>query len=358
MTMVVIVGAGMAGLAAAQVLQQHGVGCTIFEKSRGVGGRAATRRVDGFAFDHGAQYVKAPSVQLEALMRDSHAVELARDVWTFDAHGQVQQGDPQQNADAKWTWHGGITALAKTLAVALDIRFNTQVGWIVRTPTNTYQIYADTGTLLAEADYVLLTPPPPQIVHLLRESTLPAQQRHDLLAMLEPVSYRPCLSVTLAYARRPELPWYAAINTDRQHPITWLACEHDKPARAPQPNGLFTAQMSPEFSRAHWGEAVKGTYGTDAAPLPAYIATIHTLVEQVVGQELGTPLWANVHRWRYALPEAGVSFERLNASGSGLFFAGDFTSGRGRVHLAIESGWQAGERIAAAVQRGSAVRYG
>ncbi len=355
MTTVVIIGAGMAGLAAAQVLQQHGIGCTLYEKSRGVGGRAATRRVGGFAFDHGAQYVKAPSAQLEELMHTSHAVDLGREVWTFDAQGRVYAGDPLQNADPKWTWAGGITSLAKTLAVSLDIRFDTQVAWLVRTPSDTYQIYADSGTLLAEADYVLLTPPTPQITQIVQASTLPADQQTHLLALLAPVSYRPCISVTLAYARRPDLPWYALINADRQHPITWLACEHDKPRRAPEPYALLTAQMSPEFSREHWDELVKGTYGTAGAPLPAAVQHIHAMIGAIVEQDLGVPLWANVQRWRYALPEAGVSFEQLNTTGSGLFFAGDFTSGRGRVHLAIESGWLAGERIVAAIhQRGAA----
>ena len=54
---VAIVGAGLAGLACARVLfgAQHAV--TVLEKSRGVGGRIATRRVGRLAFDHGAQYL-------------------------------------------------------------------------------------------------------------------------------------------------------------------------------------------------------------------------------------------------------------------------------------------------------------
>ncbi|MDX1531103.1 MAG: NAD(P)-binding protein, partial [Rhodothermales bacterium] len=59
-----IIGAGAAGLAAAFGLRDSGVAVTLFEKSRGVSGRAATRRrtADGqtWRYDHGAQYVKAP----------------------------------------------------------------------------------------------------------------------------------------------------------------------------------------------------------------------------------------------------------------------------------------------------------
>ncbi|MFU8831791.1 MAG: FAD-dependent oxidoreductase [Wenzhouxiangella sp.] len=53
---VAIIGAGIAGLSAADRLREVGADCTVFEKSRGLGGRMATRRVNDLEFDHGAQY--------------------------------------------------------------------------------------------------------------------------------------------------------------------------------------------------------------------------------------------------------------------------------------------------------------
>ena len=53
---VAIVGAGMSGLSAASILAAEGLDVQIFEKSRGCGGRMATRRSSGFEIDHGAQY--------------------------------------------------------------------------------------------------------------------------------------------------------------------------------------------------------------------------------------------------------------------------------------------------------------
>ena len=59
---IAVIGAGMAGLSCAKHLSEHGVHTTIFEKSRGLGGRLATRRADsGIAFDHGAQFIAARS---------------------------------------------------------------------------------------------------------------------------------------------------------------------------------------------------------------------------------------------------------------------------------------------------------
>ena len=55
---VAIIGAGLAGAAAARDLHDAGFHVRVFDKGRGVGGRMATRRVgDGLAFNHGAQYL-------------------------------------------------------------------------------------------------------------------------------------------------------------------------------------------------------------------------------------------------------------------------------------------------------------
>ena len=62
---VAIVGAGMSGLTAGSSLREAGFDVQIFEKSRGCGGRMATRRSSGLEFDHGAQYftVRHPAFQ-------------------------------------------------------------------------------------------------------------------------------------------------------------------------------------------------------------------------------------------------------------------------------------------------------
>jgi len=54
-----VIGAGVSGLAAARTLRDQGHRVTVFEKSRGPGGRAATRRYGEVGFDHGAQYFTA-----------------------------------------------------------------------------------------------------------------------------------------------------------------------------------------------------------------------------------------------------------------------------------------------------------
>jgi phytoene dehydrogenase-like protein len=52
---VLIIGAGLAGLACARHLTEGGLACTVLEGSDGVGGRVRTDRVEGFQLDRGFQ---------------------------------------------------------------------------------------------------------------------------------------------------------------------------------------------------------------------------------------------------------------------------------------------------------------
>ena len=52
---IAIIGAGLSGLVAARRLEKV-ANATIFENSKGVGGRIATRRSGIYSFDHGAQF--------------------------------------------------------------------------------------------------------------------------------------------------------------------------------------------------------------------------------------------------------------------------------------------------------------
>src|SRR5262249_1540556 len=176
---------------------------------------------------------------------------------------------------------------------------------------------------VGDADLILLTPPAPQTADILSASHIDPAARGALLAELSRATYRCCVSLALAYDRPIERPFYALVNTDRAHPISWLALEHAKGVdRCPPGHSLLIAQMAPRWSLDHWE--------TPAQELEQLIAE---LVSTLLGENLRGPLWSDIQHWRYALPDSGAGFETLNASGSGLFFAGDYTAGQGRVHL-------------------------
>jgi len=337
-----IIGAGLAGLAAAHRLRsaRPELEVVILEKSRGLGGRAASRRAHGVTFDHGAQYLKTPTPELHAFIAELLPHPTLRDiglpVWTFDGAGQIIPGDPEQNADAKWSYSDGLTRLAKELAVGLDIRREVRVERIASLPAGGYRLLGRNDAELVQADLLLLTPPAPQIVDVLARSELPETRCQALIEELSRATYRRCLSVTLGYPQQPrERPFYALVNTDRRHPMSWLAYEHRKPGRAVDEQGVLIAQMAPAWSTEHWEDGHE-----------ALAATVAGLVAELLDEALGPPHWSDRQGWRYSQPDGTADAERLHAD-DGLFFAGDYLAGLGRLHLAIQSGWEAAARIVA-----------
>ena len=72
---VVVVGAGLSGLAAARHLTQHGVEVTVLEGSDAVGGRVRTDLVDGYRLDRGFQLYN-PAYPEGARVLDHEALDL------------------------------------------------------------------------------------------------------------------------------------------------------------------------------------------------------------------------------------------------------------------------------------------
>jgi renalase len=335
----------MAGLAAARALRaaRPGLAITVYEKSRGLGGRAATRRrAEGFVFDHGAQYFKTPTAELERLItRDlphDELFDIARPVWTFDHAGTIAEGDPLQNADPKWSYRSGISTLGKLLGDGLTIQREVRVAALRQGAGPRWSLVGDRQQPIGDADMVLLTPPAPQTADLLAASDLPDELRSQLVAALQPAVYRRCLSLAFGYARAIHRPFYALVNTDRAHPISWVALEHEKgPQRCPPGHALLIAQMGPAFSAERWD-----------TPADALAPLVAGLVGDLLGEDLDEWLWADRQGWRFALPDGRAELARLGAE-QGLFFAGDYTAGLGRVHTAIEAGWRAAAAIAALI---------
>lgn len=94
---VVIIGAGLAGLAAARQLAIHGVDVTVLEGSDVVGGRVRTDIVDGLRLDRGFQ-VFNPAYPEPARVLDYDALDLRpfdKGVVALTDNGPTRLGDPR-----------------------------------------------------------------------------------------------------------------------------------------------------------------------------------------------------------------------------------------------------------------------
>jgi predicted NAD/FAD-dependent oxidoreductase len=301
---IVVVGAGIAGLACARRLAEAGHSPVVLDKGRGIGGRLATRRGEsGISFDHGAQYVTARTEGFRQVLDLACASgHLAR--WEDGSAGAHFVGTP------------GMTALAKFLAQGLDVR-QEQTVTSVTPVADGWQVATSNGNL--SAGRVVLTAPAPQTAALLGAQDPVARQ-------LAQVSLDPCL--TLMAALTPEAPRPFVARADADDALSWIAQNSTKPGRTAA--ACWVAQASPDWSRAHL-----------ELDRPDIAERLLVLLLERLGARRDQVVHAAGHRWRHArvAQPLGAPFAR-NAEAT-LYAGGDWC-----IEARVEAAWISGTAIA------------
>ncbi|WP_226010051.1 NAD(P)/FAD-dependent oxidoreductase [Halomicrobium salinisoli] len=340
---VAVVGAGAAGAAAAYALRDEPVDVTVFEKSGGLCGRAATRRRGDCTYEYGANYLTDDDERVTELVTEAlpseGLVDVTEPVWTFDAAGEISEGDGGDGH--KWTYEEGITQLAKRLFAETDatVHRNTRVATLASADGG-WTVTDSSGTDHGHFDAALLTPPAPQSADLLGQAEWDHVDCRRLRESVASVPYRAVLSAVLHYDFALDLPYYALVNVDEDHDVGWIGREECKPGHVPDGESLLLVQMAPEWSAERYHDD-EDTVVDDAAAATAALLD---------DDRLADPDWTDYQGWRYALPDEGVSDEAIElAADHDLFLAGDWVAGEARLHAAIRNGLETGERIAAAL---------
>lgn len=338
MNRVAVVGGGVASAGVATALPDER-GVTVFERDDDPGGRTATRRRGRHVYDIGANYLKGGSERVSALVRsldEGDLVDVEAPVWTFDADGKVGPGDDRDNH--KWTFEGGIATLPGRLLdrAGATVRTGRRVTALERVDGEWY-VFADSGRAGPYAA-VVLTPPGPASVAILEDTAVGPDAGFDpatLAGRLRDCEYRSIHSFALAYPFPVERPYYALVNTDREHAVGWLAREGEKRGHVPDGRSLLIVQMAPDWSVSH-----RETPASQAAEVAASYAA--ALLDD---DRLADPDWTERVAWRHALPE-GDGISASAGEPAGLYVASDATHGQGRIHASIERGLSVGGRIA------------
>lgn len=330
---VAIIGAGLAGLACAQQLQQSGYRVVIVEKSRGVGGRMATRRLETTCADHGVRYLEAQGKFLPLLIE----VLLQRGIlqaWT-DQVDQLNSTESESSQITRYVAPAGMTAVAKFLAKDLEIWLNRRVEAITPTAENTWHLTLNSPDetfqeLTAKA--VVMAIPAPQALMLVEPlaETIPS----EFLDSLRSVELEPCITVMAGYQNQQlSLPSWQACDVSDNSDLAWIGLDSSKRPNATAP--IFVLQSTAEFAHLY----------LDTEDLKPVGQQLLASAAKLLLPGLDHPDWLQVHRWRYAFPSQALSQDYLySATPLPLICCGDWCGGN-LIDGALNSGMVAAREI-------------
>ncbi len=316
----------MAGLACATALRQSGLSVEVFEKSRGLGGRIATRRREAGSFDHGAQYVTARGSRFETLLQ---RLGEAGSVAEWRPQGRENATASTAGVDQAWfVGTPGMSAMVKPLADGLRIHHNTRIASLQR-PNGQWRLVTTDGDALEAFDAVAVTVPGPQASPLLAA-------HGGAFARIERAAMAPCWAVMMTF----EAPIKGVGDVIRPDsgPVGWAARNSGKPGR----NGdgeAWVVHAGPDWSRENLEQ--------DAADVADHLKQAFA---SLLGNRVPEPAFLSAHRWRYALCETPLQTTCLIGEDGTLGAAGDWCLGA-RVEAAFDSGWALGTRLAARFAR-------
>ena len=328
---VLIVGAGIAGLSCARRLHDAGLTVTLLEKSRGIGGRCATRRVEGQAVDHGVAFYHGSDPDFLEALRDAAPDELL-DGWPHKVQGSGRPCQPRSfhPGEGRLAFADGVTCFPKALARDLDIQFEHRVAALESVGERIAMTSGDGREW--EASAIVLALPSPQAQRLIRPLTERIEGLRSFDRVLDMTATVACLTVIAGYdeAQRPD--WDMCYPEESE---MIQAISHDSSKRRDASGDILVYYAYPTWSQQaiddepeRWGAALLAEAG------------------RLLGPWAAEPSWSQNHRWRFSRAEGGPALKEplyLNpAAHAKIGIAGEaFAPGGG-----VQGAWRSGNRMA------------
>jgi predicted NAD/FAD-dependent oxidoreductase len=332
-----IIGAGMSGLTCARALQAAGFHVEVFDKSRGTGGRLATRRADYGTFDHGAQYFTARDPAFRAAVAAwTQSGDVA--VWSprliaLDGTTDSPVPAPVSDSTIRHVGVGSMSRIGRMLAEGLQLHLQCPIQAADRV-AGRWKLQAGTGAVPSVQvpdsgfDWLVAAIPSPQAADLFLQA--PALQAQALALPMVP-----CWALLLRFDAPLQVPYDAAFINGSS--LTWIARNASRPGRDPAECRVVHAAR--DWSETHLGRSPDAI----VAPMLAEFARVTGITV--------TPAAAYAHRWRYSGPAATTDARCLFDAELGAGACGDWLSGS-RVEGAFLSGRDLAERIIACSRAG------
>jgi predicted NAD/FAD-dependent oxidoreductase len=320
---IAVIGGGISGLTCARTLGDHGLHVTVFDRGRGPGGRASTRRTEHGSFDHGAQYFTVRDSRFDravaSWIEESIVAEWTAPIVTLRDGACV----PTASDTRRYVGVPGMSALARHLGRDCDVQSGAQVVE-VRRRSGDWELGLGDGTTASGFDVVILALPAPQAQALAAVSP-------TLASRLSEVELSPCWALLVGFEEQLDTGFGGAFVEDSA--LAWIAREATKPGRSGHETWVA-------HSTSAWA-----TTRVDAAPEQVR-HELTAALERTLARPLPPTAAASAHRWRFAQPKAPLGSSCLFDPADGIGACGDWCVG-GR----IEGAYLSGAAMAGAVLR-------
>lgn len=315
---VVVIGAGIAGVACARELSAAGLSVRLLDRGRRIGGRMGSKRLAERATDLGASYFTVTDPDFERVVADWERRGLARP-WT-DTFTVLSADEAPRSTTGPMRWGapGALRSLVEDLAAGMVVE-----------PTAVELVDRDAdGCLVVDrqaASAVVLAMPDEQAARLLSPGL--REEAGPLGRPSEPI-------IALA-AWWPQRTWDdvspdghfhgAFVNGDDA--LGWIA---DDGRRRGDDAPVLVAHSTPALAAAHLADPI--TAG------PPMLAALRRLLD------LDTPLGTHVHRWSLARPIGDRVAPYLLSEGA-VGVCGDGWGSSPKVETAWRSGRDLGRAL-------------
>ena len=222
---IAIIGAGMAGLTAANILKGFS-NITVFEKARGVSGRMSTRYADPYFFDHGTQYFTVKTNEFSDFIQpmiDKGVIKTWNANFVEIKDNTVTKQSKWNNEFKHFVGCPKMNAIAQYLAKDLNthIHINTRVGSVIK-DKNIWQLSDDNGCHLGNFDWVIYAIPVDQLQELLPTDI-------SFYYDIKDTKMDACLSLMLGFDETLGISFDTAMIHDEI--ISWISVDSSKPDR-------------------------------------------------------------------------------------------------------------------------------
>ena len=306
---VVVIGAGLAGLMAAQQLHSNGHDVVVLDKGKSPGGRLATRRIGDATLDHGAQFFTVREPEFERQFQQWVQAGIVREWCT---------GFSSQDGHPRYIGTHGMNGIAKHLAQGLDVRCNTFVFEVNRNEDTSWSTKIDDGTVF-QSDALVVTCPLPQAYSLLITAHV------DIPEALFTCEYDRTIGLLAVLDSESAVPAPGGV----QNPNDSLQFVADNCMKGISHIPALTLHFSPAFSEQHWDDEPHALHQLLIHHVQPFLGNAHIVESQV-------------KKWRFATPRTPWS-ERIWQHES-LVIAGDAMSGP-KVEGAVLSGLAAASAL-------------